>query len=162
MADFPRSWIRLKRVPHRVLEPTHRASIVVFPARFILGLVEVIDVMTEGMVQDPRVARDARLQRIHLLEDAIEPRRLEGRDVLVVMIESADAPFREYADERPGNQRHDVIDERIHQDIAAEDQGKAENRKSVLLISKDAHECLADKRFKRKETTARTSAPMRP
>jgi hypothetical protein len=79
----------------------------------------------------------------------------------MVMIESTDAPFREYANERPGNQRRDVIDERVHQHIAAEQQGKEENRKSVLRISKDAHEYLADKGFNQKESTARTSARTR-
>lgn len=162
VADFPRARIRLKRVPNRVLEPTHRAAVVIRPSRFILGLIEVIHVMTEGMVQDPRVARDARLQSVHLLEKPIEPRRLECRDMLVMVIERADAPFGKYADERPRNQRHDVIDERVHHNVQAEEQGKTENRKPILPISKDAHECLTDKRFKRKETTARTSEPRRP
>ncbi len=160
--DLPGARIRLQRVPHRVLEPAHRVAVGVLPAGFILGLVEVIEVMAEGMVQDPGLARDARLQGIHLLEQPIEPGRLEGRYVLVVMVEGADAAFGEYADQRPGNQRHDVVNERVHQDIAAENQGKEEHRKSVLPISKDAHEHLADERLNQTGPAARTAAPPRP
>jgi len=146
MTHFPSARIRLQRVPHGVLEPSHRAAVIIGPARFILGLVEIIHMMTKGMVQDPSVARDTRLQRVHLLEHPIEQCRLERRDVLMMVIEGANAAFREYADERPRNQRYDVIDKRIHQDVAEEEQGKTENRKPILAISKDAHECLTEKR----------------
>jgi hypothetical protein len=146
VTHFPGARIGLQRVPHRVLEPPHRAAVIIGPARFIFGLVEVIHVMTKGMVQDPCVGRNARLQRVHLLEHAIEQCRLEGRDMLVMVIEGANAAFREYADERPRNQRDDVIDKRIHQDVAEEEQRKAEDWKPILSISKDAHESLTKKR----------------
>ncbi len=47
MTNLPRPRIRLKSVPNRILEPSHRAAIVVLPARFILGLIQVIHVMTQ-------------------------------------------------------------------------------------------------------------------
>jgi hypothetical protein len=146
MTHFPSPRIRLQRVPDGVLEPTHRAAVIIGPSRFILGLIEIIHVMTKRMVQNPSVARDAGLQRVHLFEQSIEQCRLERRDVLMVVIEGANAAFREYADERPRNQRYDVIDKCVHQDVAEEDQGKTENRKPILAISKDAHECLTEKR----------------
>ncbi len=146
VAHFPRPRIRLKRVPHRVFEPAHRAAIVVCPARFVLGLVEVIHVVPERMVQNPRITRDARLQRIHLLEQTVEPRRFECRDVLMVMAKGAHASLGEDAKERPSNERPYVVYECIGQEIAAEHQGKAENRQTVLAISKDAHKCLVDQR----------------
>jgi hypothetical protein len=146
MTHFPSPRIRLQRVPNGVLEPTHRAAVIIGPSRFIFGLIEIIHMMTKRMVQNPSVARDAGLQRVHLLEQSIEPCRFERRDVLVMVIEGANAAFREYADERPRNQRYDVIDKRVHQDVAEEDQGKTENRKPILAISKDTHECLTEKR----------------
>ena len=147
MTNLPRSRIRLDRVPNRILEPTHRAAIVIHPARFILGLIQVIHVMAQRMMQHPRVARDARLQCIHLLEQPIEPRRLECRDVLMVMIKRANAAFGEDTEERPTNQRPHVVDERVHEEIATEHQRKAEDGKPILPISKETHECLADQAF---------------
>ena len=145
-AHFPRPRIRLKRVPHRVFEPAHRAAFVVFPARFVLGLVEVIHVVPKRMMQHPRVARDARLQRVHLLEHAVEPRRFECRDVLMVMVKRANTSLGKDAEQRPRNKRPYIVNECISQEIAAEHQGKAKNRQTVLAISKDAHECLVDQR----------------
>jgi hypothetical protein len=146
MAHFPRPWIRLKRVPYRVFEPAHRTAIIVLPARFVLGLVEVIHVVPKRMVQHPRITRDARLQRIHLLEQTVEPRRFECRDVLMMMIECANASFGEDADERPPDERPYIVNECIGQQIATEHQRKTEDWQSVLSISKDTHECLVDKR----------------
>ncbi len=98
-------------------------------------------------MQHPRVARDTRLQRIHLLEYAIEPRGFECRDVLMVMVERANASFGKNADERPGDERPYVVDECIDHEIDAEEQGKTEHREPILPISKEAHECLADQAF---------------
>lgn len=143
---FPRSRIRLQRVPHRVFEPAHRTAIIIGPARFVLGLVEIIHVVPKRMMQHPRVARDARLQRVHLLEHAVEPRRFKCRDVLMVMVKRANTSLGKDAQKRPRDKRPYVVDECIGQEIAAEHQGKAKNRQTVLAISKDAHECLVDQR----------------
>lgn len=142
MTDFVRPRIRLKRVPHGVFEPAHRGAIIVLPARLVFVLVEIIHVMTKRMVQNPSVCRDARLQRIHLFEQTIEDRGFERRHVLVMMVERANTPLREDADQCVRHERPYVVHERVNQDIAAEDQGKAEDGNSILLISKDTHECL--------------------
>lgn len=142
VANFVRARIRLERVPHGVFEPAHRTAVIILPARFIFFLVEIIHMMTKRMVQNPGVRRDARLQRIHLFEQAIENRRFERRHVLVMMVERANTALGEDADQRVRHERPWTVHERVHQNIAAEDQGKTEDRNFVLLISKDTHECL--------------------
>lgn len=144
----PRSWIRLHRVPHRVFEPAHRAAIVILPARFVFALVQVIHVMPKRMVQHPCIGRDPGLKRIHLLEHAIEPCRFERRDMLMMMVERANAALWKDTHDRPSDQCPHIVDECIHHEIAAEEQGKAKHGKSVLPISKDTHERLADQVYK--------------
>jgi hypothetical protein len=79
-----------------------------------------VEVVAQRVVQHPRLARDARLQHVDELEESIHPRVVEGRDVLVVVVERADAGFGQHADQRVREHQEPVVDEQVDRQVDGE------------------------------------------
>src|SRR5262249_8349102 len=84
-------------------------------------------------------ARDAGLDAIHELERAIENRRAEDGQVLMVMVERADRALRADAEKHPDHQERDGVDERVDEDIASEERGDQGDGGPSLAMTKELH-----------------------
>ncbi len=91
--------------------------------------------MAERVVQHPAVAGDAGLQPVHELEQTVEDRLPEHREMLVMMVERADAPARHDAQEHPRQENHRRVDESVHGDVAREEQRNEGDGQTVFGVA---------------------------
>src|SRR3954454_22098796 len=95
--------------------------------------------MAERVMEHPAVADDAGLEAVHQLEEPVQDRLLEHREVLVMMVEGADGSARDEPDDHPENEPGRGVDQREREDVTGEEGGDQRDGKAVLAMAEELH-----------------------
>ena len=79
-----------------VFHHTHNGAVFPHPATFVFGLVEIVMMVSQNVMEQPEICGDARMKRVAEFQNSVQGRPLEGPGMLVMMIPGANTAFRNY------------------------------------------------------------------
>ena len=137
--DAPCAGITGERDGHRVFECAHRPAVFPRPTGLVEILIEIVQMVSQVVMEHPHIRRDAGMKRVDNLEKPIQGSVAKGRYVLMVMIPGGDEVLPHERDGRPGDEEWDALDMKINREVEDEEENDQRCGYSVCRVAKKTH-----------------------